>query len=65
MPGRIRKKSLSELDLSTITRIVLSADEERHFARGIALFVVYLVYAPDPDPPTGSYDEAKENLPHE
>ena len=38
MPGRIRKKSLSELDLSTITRIVLSADEERHFARGIALF---------------------------
>jgi dihydrofolate reductase len=25
--------------------------------------VLYLVYAPDPNPPTGSYDEAKENLP--
>src|SRR4029453_3178544 len=24
--------------------------------------VVYLVYAPDPNPPTGSYDEAKERL---
>jgi dihydrofolate reductase len=27
--------------------------------------VVYLVYAPDPNPPTGSYEEAKESLPHE
>lgn len=27
--------------------------------------VVHLVYAPDPNPPTGSYDEAKENLPAE
>jgi dihydrofolate reductase len=27
--------------------------------------VVYLVYAPDPDPPSGSYDEAKETLPQE
>jgi dihydrofolate reductase len=27
--------------------------------------VVYLVYAPDPNPPTGSYDEAKETLPQE
>jgi dihydrofolate reductase len=27
--------------------------------------VVYLVYTPDPNPPTGSYDEAKENLPQE
>ena len=24
--------------------------------------VVYLVYAPDPNPPTGSYDEAKATL---
>ena len=24
--------------------------------------VLYLVYAPDPDPPTGSYDDARENL---
>ena len=27
--------------------------------------VVHLVYAPDPEPPTGSYDEAKESLPAE
>jgi dihydrofolate reductase len=27
--------------------------------------VVYLVYAPDPNPPTGSYDEAKDSLPQE
>ncbi len=27
--------------------------------------VVYLVYAPDPTPPMGSYDEAKERLPQE
>jgi dihydrofolate reductase len=27
--------------------------------------VVYLVYAPDPDPPCGTYDEAKESLPTE
>jgi hypothetical protein len=38
LPGRIRKKSLSQLDLSTITQIALSPDEERHFACGIALF---------------------------
>jgi dihydrofolate reductase len=27
--------------------------------------VVYLVYAPDPNPPSGSYDDAKESLPQE
>ena len=27
--------------------------------------VVYLVYRPDPNPPTGSYDEAKQSLPQE
>jgi len=27
--------------------------------------VVHLVYAPDPDPPTGSYDDAKQSLPDE
>jgi dihydrofolate reductase len=27
--------------------------------------VVYLVYGPDPNPPTGSYDDAKESLPQE
>jgi dihydrofolate reductase len=25
--------------------------------------VIYLVYGPDPNPPTGGYEEAKENLP--
>jgi dihydrofolate reductase len=27
--------------------------------------VVYLVYGPDPNPPTGSYEEAKQSLPQE
>lgn len=27
--------------------------------------VVYLVYTPDPDPPTGSYEEAKQSLPED
>jgi dihydrofolate reductase len=27
--------------------------------------VVYLVYAPDPDPPTGGYEEAKQTLSQE
>jgi len=27
--------------------------------------VLYLVYAPDPDPPTGTYEDAKESLPAE
>ena len=27
--------------------------------------VIYLVYGPDPDPPTGDYEQAKENLPQE
>ena len=27
--------------------------------------MIYLVYAPDPNPPTGNYDQAKENLPQE
>jgi dihydrofolate reductase len=27
--------------------------------------VIYLVYGPDPDPPTGGYEQAKENLPQE
>jgi dihydrofolate reductase len=27
--------------------------------------VVYLVYGPDPNPPTGSYEDAKESLPQE
>ena len=32
-------------------------------ATPFATGVVYLVYTPDPDPPTGGYDEAKGNLP--
>jgi dihydrofolate reductase len=31
-------------------------------ARPFATGVVYLVYAPDPDPPTGSYEHAREQL---
>ena len=27
--------------------------------------VIHLVYGPDPNPPTGGYDQAKENLPQE
>ena len=27
--------------------------------------VVHLVYAPDPNPPTGSYDDAKQRLPED
>ena len=34
-------------------------------ARPFATGVVYLVYAPDPNPPTGSYDEARESLPQD
>ena len=26
---------------------------------------VHLIYAPDPNPPTGSYEDAKETLPQE
>jgi len=34
-------------------------------AQPFATGVLHLVYAPDPDPPAGSYDAAKENLPQE
>jgi hypothetical protein len=27
--------------------------------------VIHLVYAPDPNPPAGNYQQAKENLPRE
>jgi dihydrofolate reductase len=45
--------------------------EERGPARHLKLIsaqpfntgVVYLVYGPDPNPPTGAYEEAKESLP--
>jgi dihydrofolate reductase len=41
----------------------------RHFklvsSQAFATGVVYLVYAPDPNPPTGSYEDAKETLPQE
>lgn len=41
----------------------------RHFkllsAQPFKTGVVYLVYGPDPNPPTASYDEAKETLPQE
>ena len=42
---------------------------ERHLkllsSRAFSTGVVYLVYAPDPAPPTGTYEEAKESLPQE
>ena len=34
-------------------------------AQPFATGVVHLVYASDPNPPTGSYDEAKQTLPQE
>ena len=34
-------------------------------SRAFSTGVVYLVYGPDPDPPTGSYDDAKQTLPQE
>jgi hypothetical protein len=41
----------------------------RHFklisAQPFGSGVVYLVYGPDPNPPTGTYDQAKENLPQD
>ena len=41
----------------------------RHFrlisARPFQTGVVYLVYGPDPDPPAGSYEQAKRDLPQE
>jgi dihydrofolate reductase len=41
----------------------------RHFklisAQPFATGVVYLVYGPDPNPPTGAYEEARESLPQE
>jgi uncharacterized protein len=36
--SRIPKKPLSEIDLSTLTTFVLTAEEEEHFNQGIALF---------------------------
>jgi dihydrofolate reductase len=34
-------------------------------SRPFSTGVVYLVYGPDPSPPTGSYDQAKQSLPQE
>ena len=34
-------------------------------SQAFATGVVHLVYGPDPNPPTGSYEEAKETLPQE
>src|SRR2546422_3065474 len=38
MTKRIRKKSLSELDRTSLTAIVLSPEEKQAFAQGITLF---------------------------
>ncbi|MGH3364365.1 MAG: dihydrofolate reductase family protein, partial [Nocardioidaceae bacterium] len=41
----------------------------RHFrltsAQPFRTGVVHLVYAPDPDPPSGTYEEAKQDLPQD
>lgn len=37
-PRPIRKKSLSELDLSTLNHLVLTAEDRKDFHRGIRLF---------------------------
>jgi dihydrofolate reductase len=34
-------------------------------SQAFATGVLHLVYGPDPNPPTGSYEQAKENLPQE
>jgi dihydrofolate reductase len=50
-------------------RLFEEGGPSRHFrlisSEAFRTGVVYLVYAPDPDPPTGSYDDAKERLPEE
>jgi dihydrofolate reductase len=50
-------------------RLFDDPDVARHFrllsATPFKTGVVHLVYAPDPTPPTGSYDDAKEKLPQE
>jgi dihydrofolate reductase len=46
---------LFEDDSSQVPLRLLSSQE---FATG----VMYLVYGPDPDPPTGGYEQAKDNL---
>jgi dihydrofolate reductase len=43
------------------TALNLKLISSQAFATG----VVYLVYGPDPTPPTGAYDDAKESLPQE
>ena len=50
-------------------RLFEAGEPARHLklvsAQAFRTGVVHLVYAPDPNPPTGSYEEAKENLPPE
>src|SRR5262249_13682084 len=50
-------------------RLFEESGPARHFelvsAQPFDTGVVYLVYAPDPNPPTGAYEEAKESLSQE
>src|SRR5262245_17458230 len=50
-------------------RLFEDGGPERHLtlisARPFATGVVYLVYGPDRNPPTGSYDDAREQLPQD
>jgi dihydrofolate reductase len=50
-------------------RLFADGDPARHFrlisAQPFKTGVVYLVYGPDPNPPTGGYEEAKQTLPQD
>ena len=50
-------------------KLLADGEPERHFtlisSQPFRTGVVYLVYAPNPNPPAGSYDQAKESLPQD
>jgi dihydrofolate reductase len=50
-------------------RLFADGDPARHFrlisAQPFSTGVVYIVYGPDPNPPTGGYEEAKQTLPQD
>jgi dihydrofolate reductase len=50
-------------------RLFADGDPPRHLtllrSQAFATGVVHLVYGPDPDPPTGGYEEAKQTLPQD
>ena len=50
-------------------RLFEAGDPARHLkllsSQAFSTGVIHLVYAPDPEPPTGTYDDAKQTLPQE